>query len=174
VRLRGNRQLAAKARDFGGAIRSERVDETPFAILVSRKEALLATLKLDHGRRGRVTYKLESKAELVRPEEGGLHGMRRQAKDPPGNSCRLRRGTRPVAEPTSDVAAGKERCVGDRDRQQIGGGLNTDADERDIAAEPAPIRKLHRAHGAFLACAEADGAGTHSEVHTVGAVPISE
>ena len=69
--------------------------------------------------------------------------MRRQAEDPPGNGCSLSGGARPVTEPAGDVAAGEDRDAGERDRQEIGGGLDAYAHEPDIAAELASVSKPH-------------------------------
>ena len=65
--------------------------------------------------------------------------MRRRAEDPPSDGCSLGGGARPVAEPACDVTAGEERDAGDRDRQEIGGGLDAYADEPDIAADLASV-----------------------------------
>ena len=112
LRLRRDGQLAPQARDLGRAICPQRGDETPLIILVAGEKALLGTVELDHGGRGRVTHELEPKVELVRPEVGGLRGMRRQAEDLPGDGCGLGGGTRPVTEPAGDVAAGEDRDAG--------------------------------------------------------------
>jgi hypothetical protein len=65
LRLRRDGQLAPQARDLGRAICAERGYETPLIVLVAGEKALLGTVELDHGGRGRVTHELEPKVELV-------------------------------------------------------------------------------------------------------------
>lgn len=87
-----------------------------------------------------MTHELEPQAELVGPEERGLHGPRRQSEDLSGNGNGLIGGARPVTDAAGDVAAREDRDTRSSGREELACGLDADTHECDIAAHLASAR----------------------------------